>query len=81
MSVQRWHDLCVVAISHLKYISFCNFVILSFKDEKMRGDEVKVGKILIVIFISRLRRHMSWENHCFSEFNKKKHCFSEFSQI
>ena len=66
-------------ISHSKYIGFCNFVILSFKWEKKRGDEVEVGKLLIVNYINRISKNMSLAKHCFSEFNKKKHCFSEFS--
>jgi len=69
--VQRRHDRCVFTISHSKCICFCNFVILSFKWEKKRGggDEVKVGKLLIVNYISRLRNKMSLEKHCFSKFS------------
>ena len=69
VSVQRWHDRCVFTISHSKYICFCNFVILSFKWEKKRGDEVEVGKLLIVNYINRISKNMSLAKHCFSEFS------------
>ena len=79
VSVQRRHDRCVYTISHSKYICFCNFVILSFIWEKIQGDEVEVEKLLIVIFINRMRKNMSLAKRRFSEFNKKKCRFSEFS--
>ena len=49
------------------------------RGDSERGDEVEVGKILIVIFIYKIRKNLSLAKHCFSEFNKKKYCFSEFS--
>ena len=79
VSVQRRHDRCVYIISHSKYICFCNFVLLSFIWEKIQGDEVEVEKLLIVIFINRMRKNMSLAKRRFSEFNKKKCRFSEFS--
>ena len=69
VSVQRRHDRCVYTISHSKYICFCNFVILSFIREKIQGDEVEVEKILIVIFINRMRINMSLAKRRFSEFS------------
>ena len=55
----------MLTLRRYKDTSFCNFVFLSFPcmHEKMRGDEVEVGKILIVIFISKLRKSMSLEKH------------------
>jgi len=38
---------------------------------KIRGDEVQIEKLLIVIFINRMRKNMSLAKHRFSEFNKK----------
>jgi len=38
---------------------------------KMRGEEVEVGKLLIVNCINRIRKIMSLAKHKFSEFNKK----------
>ena len=81
VSVQRRHDRCVYTISHSKYICFCNFVILSFIWEKIQGDEVEVEKLLIVIFINRMRKNMSLAKRRFSEFNKNKCRFSEFSLV
>ena len=53
------------------YMFFCNFVNLSFMQGKIRGDEVKVEKLLIVIFINRQRYKMSLEKQRFSEIYKK----------
>jgi len=38
---------------------------------KIQGDEVEVKKLLIVIFINRMRKNISLAKHRFSEFNKK----------
>ena len=67
----------MLTLRRYKDTSFCNFVFLSFPcmHEKMRGDEVEVGKILIVICINKIRKNLSLANHCFSEFNKKKPLF------
>ena len=44
----------------------------------MRGEEVEVGKFLIINCINRIRKNVSLAKHKFSEF-KKKYKFSEFS--
>jgi len=46
-------SMCLYNKSFKIYIYVCNFVILSFIWEKIRGDEVQVEKLLIVIFINR----------------------------
>jgi len=38
----------------------------------MRGEEVEVGKLLIVNCINRIHKKMSLAKHKFSEFNKKR---------
>jgi len=46
--------------------------------EKIRGDEVEVEKLLIVIFINRQRHKMSLEKQRFSEIYKKNGDLANF---
>jgi len=46
---------------------------------KIRGDEFEVKKLLIVIFINRMRKNMSLAKQRFSEIYKKERRFSENS--
>ena len=55
-----------------------NFVILSFIWGKIQGDEVEVEKLLIVLFINRMRKNMSLAKRRFSEFNKKNVALANF---
>jgi len=54
---------------------FCKFV---NQAEKIRGDEVEVEKLLIVIFINKQRHKMSLEKQRFSEIYKKNGDLANF---